>query len=191
MNEQRSRGLAVVTGASSGIGKEFAEVLARRGYDLLIIARDTARLEALAASIRAGGAAAVEVLTADLTDEPALRAVEARVAAEPRLTLLVNNAGFGTSGPFAESDIDEEEREIRLNVLAVVRLARAALPGMVERRAGAVINVSSLASFMPGPYNATYYATKAYVTSFSEALHEEVRGTGVVVQALCPGFTHT
>ncbi len=113
------------------------------------------------------------------------------MAGDKRLELLVNNAGFGTTGPFATLDPDREEAEIRLNVIALVRLTRAALPGMIARGRGAIINVSSLAAFVPGPYDAAYGATKAFVNSFTEALHEEIRDTGVRVQALCPGFTHT
>ena len=128
---------------------------------------------------------------ADLTQSMALRTVEEHVAGDDALELLVNNAGFGTTGPFARLDPDQEEAEICLNVLALVRLTRAALPGMIARGRGAIINVSSLAAFVPGPYDATYGATKAFVNSFTEALHEELCGTGVYVQTLCPGFTYT
>lgn len=186
-----SRGLAVVTGASSGIGRAFAEELARHHYDLVVVARDAARLEDLAARLRDRRGVAVAVHPADLTQPEAVAALAARIAAEPRLSLLVNNAGVATSGHFATLDIDREEAEIRLNVLALVRLTHAALPGMVERRAGGIINVASIAAFVPGPFAATYHATKAFVTSFSESLHEEVHSAGVTVQALCPGFTRT
>ncbi|MFN8507367.1 MAG: SDR family oxidoreductase [Dehalococcoidia bacterium] len=187
----QTRGLAAITGASSGIGEAFAEELARRGHDLIIVARDTARLEGLAARLRERRGVAVEVRTADLTDPAALHALEARIAGEPRLALLVNNAGFGTSGAFETLDRDTEEAEVRLNVLAVTRLCHAALPGMVERGHGGIINVASIAAFVPGPYAATYHATKAYVMAFSEALHEEAHAAGVTVQALCPGFVRT
>jgi short-subunit dehydrogenase len=133
----------------------------------------------------------VEVLVADLTQAVALRTVEERVAKDYALELLVNNAGFGTTAPFATLNPDREEAEILLNVIALVRLTRAALPGMIARNRGAIINVSSMAAFVPGPYDATYGATKAFVNSFTEALYEELRGTRVHVQALCPGFTHT
>jgi uncharacterized protein len=132
-----------------------------------------------------------EVLSADLTKSSGLCLVEHRVSGDPGLDVLVNNAGFGTSGAFARLDADREEDEIRLNVIALMRLTHAVLPGMIARRRGAIVNVSSMAAFQPGPYNATYCATKAYVNSFTEALHEELRGTGVKVQALCPGFTRT
>ena len=182
---------ALVTGASTGLGAAFATALARQQYDLTIVARSRERLEALAGRLRQSYGIAVEVVVADLTHSTVLRTVEERVAGDNALELLVNNAGFGTTGSFARLDPDQEEAEIRLNVLALVRLTRAALPGMIARGRGAIINVSSLAAFAPGPYDATYSATKAFVNSFTEALHEELCGTGVHVQTLCPGFTHT
>jgi short-subunit dehydrogenase len=182
---------AVVTGASTGLGAVFATALAQQQYDLTIVARGRERLEALADRLRQSYGTVVEVIVADLTQPTALRTVEEHVAGDHALELLVNNAGFGTTGPFARLDPDQEEAEIRLNVLALVRLTRAVLPGMIARSRGAIINVSSLAAFAPGPYDATYGATKAFVNSFTEALHEELCGTGVYVQSLCPGFTHT
>lgn len=188
--EKSSRKRALVTGASAGIGEAFAEKLAQSGYDLIVVARDRQRLEKLAEKLQHSDNAQVEVLSADLTDPTELHVVE-RVVSDGNLDLLVNNAGFGTYGTFADLDPDREESEIRLNVIALVRLTRAALPGMVERGSGAIINVSSMGAFQAGPFNATYCATKAFVNSFTEALHEELRGTGVQVQALCPGFTRT
>jgi hypothetical protein len=187
---QRGRRRALVTGASAGIGEAFARALAAEGYDLVLVARRRDRLEALAKELgeRERISAGVEAL--DLAEEPELARLAEAVAAEPP-DLLVNNAGFGTQGRFAELDPERELEEIRLNVLALVRLTRAALPGMLERGRGAIVNVSSLAGETPGPFSATYSATKAYVTRFSEALAEELRGTGVVVQALLPGFTRT
>ena len=182
---------ALVTGASSGLGAVFATALAGQQYDLTIVARNRERLETLAEHLRQRRGIAVEMVVADLTQGAALRTVEERVAQDHALELLVNNAGFGTTGPFATLDPDREEAEILLNIMALVRLTRAALPGMLSRDRGAIINVSSLAAFAPGPYNATYGATKAFVNSFTEALHEELCGTGVHVQTLCPGFTHT
>jgi hypothetical protein len=180
----------LVTGASAGIGAAFTERLARDGYDLIIVARDRERLEARAQQLHQSCGAQVEVLPADLTEPSELRIVE-DVVAGAQLDMLVNNAGFGTVGTFAELDSEREEAEIRLNVIALVRLTRAALPGMTQRGRGTIINVSSLAALQPAPYNATYGATKAFVNSFTEAIHEELRGTGVQVQALCPGFTRT
>jgi len=182
---------ALVTGASAGIGTAFAERLARDGYDLVLVARRRERLDELAKRLRESHGVDVEVLTANLTDAGDLLTVERRVQTTPSLDLLVNNAGFGTAGPFKDSDADLEEQQILLNDVALVRLTRAALPQMVERGRGHIINVSSMAGFVPTPFNATYAATKAFVNSFSEALAEELRGTGVKVQALCPGFTRT
>ena len=186
-----SRPVALVTGASAGIGRAFAAGLADRGYDLVVVARTTARLEELAEVLSPHGAA-VEVLAADLRDEAGLARVEARLTDASRpVDLLVNNAGFGTAGRFHELPVADELGMVELNVAALVRLTHAALGPMVARRAGGVINVSSTASYQPAPGNATYSATKAFVSSFSQALHEEVRGVGVKVLAVCPGFTHT
>jgi hypothetical protein len=181
---------AVVTGASTGLGRAFAERLARDQYDLVLVARDAARLGALAERLAADRPITARALPADLTDPAGLARVE-RELRERTPDLLVNNAGFGTVGRFAELDVDGEEREVRLNVLALVRLTHAALGPMLERGNGSIVNVSSLAGESPAPYNATYGATKAYVTSFTEALSEELRGRGVRVQALLPGFTRT
>ena len=181
---------ALVTGASTGIGRTFAERLARDQYDLVLVARGAERLEALAKRLAEQRGIAARVLVADLTEPADLARVEAEVR-ERTPDLLVNNAGFGTVGRFAELDVAGEEREVRLNVLALLRLTHAALAPMVERGHGGVINVSSLAGEAASPYTATYAATKAFVTSFSEALSEELRGSGVRVQVLLPGFTRT
>ena len=187
-----AKSTALVTGASSGIGEEFARALAARGDDLVVVARDVARCDGLAERLEMQHGVGVEVLPADLTTKKGRAAVEARLeSTEPAIDLLVNNAGMGTYGRFAELPRDSEEREIRLNVLAVVQLSHAALAGMIERGSGGIINVSSLAGYQPTPLNATYGGTKAFVTSFSQALHEELRGTGVKVTVLCPGFTRT
>lgn len=178
---------ALVTGASSGIGLAFARTLAAKGYDIVAVARDKARLEALADELPT----AVEVLPADLIDATQLREVEERLTDGAPVDLLVNNAGFGVQGALVDKDPDGIEAEIRLNILALSRLARAALPGMLAAGRGGIVNVSSVAGFQPGPRSAVYSASKAYVTSLSESLHEEVRGTGVKVLALCPGFTRT
>ena len=182
---------ATVTGASAGLGQAFAERLARDGWDLRIVARNAARLQALAKRLRGEHGIGVQVVRADLTNPAALRALEQRLARDAHLELLVNDAGMGDFGAFAGRDREVEEAEIRLNALAVVRLTHAALRGMLRRGRGAVINVSSTAAFQPCPYFAIYGATKAFLNSFSEALHEELRGSGVRVQALCPGLTHT
>lgn len=177
---------ALVTGASSGIGEAFARALAARGTALVVVARREDRLQALAAELPVD----VEVLAADLSADTS--AVEARLQEETRpVDLLVNNAGFGTTGPFAELPLEREDEEIRLNVLALMRLTHAVLPGLVRRDRGAIVNVASVAGFSAAPRNATYTGTKAFVLTFTEGLAEEVRGTGVRVQALCPGLTRT
>lgn len=181
---------AFVTGASAGIGAAFARRLARDDWNLVLVARRRERLEVLAEEVAKRHGVQARVLAADLAEAEGVGAAVADLEAHLP-DLLVNNAGFGTVGRFAELDPEREEREIRLNVLALVRLTRAVLPGMVARGSGAVIQVSSLAGEMAAPYNATYGATKAFVTRFSEALFEELRGTGVRIQALLPGFTRT
>lgn len=183
-----SNPVALVTGASVGIGEQFARQLSERGHDVVLVARDRARLDALAKEITNGSGGSAEVLVADLTDPEQLASVEARVRT---VDVLVNNAGFGTFGPLHTLDVDTETREINLNIGALVRLTHAAAAAMVERGSGGILNVSSLAGFQPGPSNATYSATKAFVTSFTQAVHEELKGTGVSVTALCPGFTRT
>jgi short-subunit dehydrogenase len=187
----RQRRLALVTGASSGIGEAFVRALGRDGWDLVLVARRQRRLAALAREVEAAHGVRVEPLAADLTKPAGLRAVGERLARAPRLELLVNDAGLGDFEPFLGSEYARAEAEIRVNVLAMVRLTHAALPGMVRRGRGAVINVSSTAAFAPCPRFAVYGATKAFVNSFSEALHFELQGTGVRVQALCPGLTTT
>lgn len=183
---------ALVTGASSGIGTVMARKLAADGSDLVIVARSGDVLEELAADLTEVHGVEVEVLTADLTDAAGLAEVEARLQDVARpVDLLINNAGFGTTGRFADQDPDREELEIQLNVSAVVRLTHAAVPGMLARGRGGILNVSSIASFQPIPNMAVYSATKAFVTSFTEAIHEELAGSGVHVTALCPGFTRT
>jgi short-subunit dehydrogenase len=178
---------ALVTGASSGIGEAFVRRLAADNVATVVVARRVDRLEALAASLPG-----IEVMAGDLTSDDGLARVEARLASiDQPIDLLINNAGFGTSGHFAAIDAQRSEREIRLNVLALTRLSRAALPGMIERRRGWVLNVSSVVAFGALPTLAVYAATKAYVTSFTEALHEELRGSGVVATVLHPGLTRT
>jgi short-subunit dehydrogenase len=186
-----TEGRALVTGASRGLGAEYAEQLAAGGHDLVVTARTKSRLEELARRLREKYGVEVDVLVADLGQEEGLRAVEERVASDPKLTVLVNNAGFGTWGRFVDLDFERELEMIRVNVLATVRLTRAALPGMIERGRGGIINVSSVSAFLPQVYSATYNATKAYIRNFSECVHEELRGTGVNVQVVCPGFMRT
>jgi uncharacterized protein len=186
-----SRGLAVVTGATAGIGREFAEQLARRGHDLLLVARDSDRLTQAASSLASRLGVETEAFPADLTREDDVTRLAERIAASPRLTLLVNNAGFGTRGRLAEVDPGKQVAMVRLHTLAPLRLTQAALPVLLRNRAGAVVNVSSVASFIFSAGNVNYCATKAYLTTFSEGLAAELAGTGVQAQALCPGFTRT
>ncbi|HVB28120.1 MAG TPA: SDR family oxidoreductase [Mycobacteriales bacterium] len=183
---------ALVTGASSGIGEEFARQLAAAGTDLIIVARRVDRLEQLAKELRANNAVTVEVLAADLASAEGLDRVAERVGApDPGIELLVNNAGFGTAGDFHELPYEREAEQVRLNVLAVQRLTHAALSAMLPRHHGGILNVSSLAGDQPLPGSATYGATKAFVTSFSQSLRGEVRRQGVHVTALLPGFVRT
>ena len=179
---------ALVTGASSGIGQEIAVQLGMSGVPLVVVARRADRLEALAARFKN-----VEVIVADLSTTDGVAQVEARIvdSSKTPIDLLVNNAGFGSSGLMHEIDLDRLSREIHVNILALTRLSHAAIKTMVPNGRGYLLNVSSVASFQPGPGSTVYSATKAYVTSFTEALHEELRGTGVRVTALCPGFTRT
>ena len=183
---------ALITGASSGLGEGFARALAAEGQTLILTARRAERLEALRVELTAKHRVAVEVIAADLAapDGPdeVMRAVAARGLT---VDTLVNNAGFGTRGAFAEADAASQVGMVDLNCRALVALAHAVLPGMVARGRGGILNIASTAAFQPGPWMATYYASKAFVLSFSEALHEEVRRTGVHVAALCPGPTRT
>ena len=182
---------ALVTGASAGIGEAFAERLASDGWNLCIVARRRDRLEELARALRKRHEVRVDVVVADLTDTADLHRLERRVARDASLELLINNAGMADFGRFIDRERDREEAEIRLNVLAVVRLTHAALPGMVRRKRGAVINVSSAAALLPGPWFAVYSACKAFLNTFTEAVHFELDGTGIRMQVLCPGLTRT
>jgi uncharacterized protein len=180
---------ALITGGTAGIGAEFARQLAARGDDLVLVARDAERLAAFAAELEARYRVGVEVLVADLSDREQLAGVEERLRDTSRpVDLLVNNAGFGVNQLFVDGDLDAEQRMLDVLVTAVMRLSHAALPGMVGRGTGGVINVSSVASFIAG---GTYSAAKSWVTVFSESVDRQLGGTGVTVTALCPGFTHT
>ncbi len=183
---------ALITGASSGIGAEFARVLAGRGMNVVLVARSEGRLTALAETLHARHGVRAEVVTADLSRAGAAAALHAETEKRSRqIDMLVNNAGFGTYGPFETLDAGRDHEEVMLNVAAVVDLCHAYLPVMAQRGEGAVLNVASTAGFQPTPYMAVYGATKAFVLSFSEALWAEYRGRGVRVSALCPGPTTT
>lgn len=183
---------ALITGASAGLGEAFARALAAEGHDLILTARRADKLDALAAELRAARGVAVRVFAADLGRPDAPERLLADVAAAGlTIDLLVNNAGYGLRGSFAEGEREAQLGIVDLNCRALVALAHGVLPPMLERGSGAILNVASTAAFQPGPWMAIYYASKAFVLSFSEALHEEVRGRGVRVTALCPGPTRT
>ena len=179
---------AIVTGASGGLGLEFAKLLAADKYDLLLIARSGDKLNAVAADLRDRHGVSVETLPMDLSKADAAAAVFARV---PECDVLINNAGFATNARFDEIADERIREEVMLDVLTLTELTRAYVPGMRKRGAGRILNVASTAGFLPGPFMAVYYACKAYVFSFSQAIAEELRGTGVSVTCLCPGATAT
>jgi short-subunit dehydrogenase len=186
------RQTALVTGASGGIGRELARAFAAGGYDLVLVARSEGKLEELAGELRSRRGIGVRVLAKDLAEPGSPDEIFQELeGAGVDVDVLVNNAGFATFGPFAETDLASELEEIQLNVVAPTHLTKRFLPWMLARRRGGVLNVASSAAFQPGPLMAVYYATKAYVLSFSEALAEELRGSGVTVTALCPGPTAT
>lgn len=183
---------ALITGASAGIGRDLAECNARDGHNLVLVARDGERLQQIAAELRRNHGVEVTVLTADLSAHDA----PARIFAETSrrniyIDILVNNAGFGLYGTVAELDMEGQLREIDVNIRALTALTRLYLPAMLQKKSGRILNIASTAAFQPGPLMAVYYATKAYVLSFSEALSNEVGDTGVTVTALCPGPTAT
>lgn len=182
---------ALVTGASSGLGRVFAIRLAQMGYQLILVARRQERLEALAMELAEAYGVEVMVVTADLATDEGISKVEQVITATDDLGLLINNAGFGMVGTFAESDVDRHLAMVRLHVHAVIRLTRAALPTLLARRRGGIINVSSLMAYYPIYGSTSYAGTKCYLRAFTEALHQELLGSGVRVQALCPGFVKT
>lgn len=184
----RASGLALVTGASGGLGLEFAKLLAADGFDLVLVARSAERLERNAQDLRQSYGVNVRTIPADLGVENAAQRIVAEV---PYCDVLVNNAGFASNGRFDEIAQDRLHEEMLLDVVTLTELTRAYLPGMRAKRRGRILNVASTAAFLPGPYMAVYYASKAYVLSFSEALAEECRGSGVTVTCVCPGATAT
>jgi short-subunit dehydrogenase len=191
MNDHNHRRVALVTGATSGIGKAFAFHLAADGCDLILTGRRTEVITAVAAEIRAAHGVSVEVVIADFAHEQDIVRVEQRIRAMAQLDLLVNNAGYGVEGSFVDGPVEDSLTMNRVHMDTPVRFCKAALAGMLKRGNGDIINVSSVAAFTPTPSMAAYGATKAYVNSFSEALAGSLRGTGIRVQALCPGFTKT
>lgn len=190
MNKKLSR-TALITGASSGIGEAYARLLSSLGYDLVIIARRKDKLVSIAEELQDKSGISVTILQADLCNENDLISVEETVRGIPNLSVLINNAGFGTLGPFADVDISKSLDMIALHVIAPTRLVKAALPGMLARREGSIINLASVAPFVPVAGNVIYNGTKSYLIAFSECLQLELGDAGIRVQALCPGFTRT
>jgi len=182
---------ALITGASSGIGAAFADRLAEKGFNCILVARRTEAMKELALRLEKDRSVSVEVLTADLSSDAGIAAVEGRIAEDPAIDVLVNAAGFGTRGVFAETDPRKIESMIMLHALASARLCRAALPSMIQNRRGWIINVSSMGAYFTAPHFVTYSATKSFITMLTRGLKSELAGTGVRAQALCPGLTRS
>ena len=191
MTTQISKGTALITGASTGIGAVYADRLAQRGYDLILVARDQSRLSTLAASLTAKTGRKIDILPADLTIKADRLKVEQRLASDKAITALVNNAGFGATSKLIDSKVDDLENMIDLNVTALTRLTSAVLPGLIARGNGIIINISSIVALAPEMLNGTYSGTKAYVVNFTQSLHNEVKDKGIQVQAVLPGATST
>jgi short-subunit dehydrogenase len=191
MSTQTSQGTALITGASSGIGAIYADRLARRGYDLILVARNQSRLEALATRLRDETGRSVEIVPADLNDSADLLRVETILRTNSTISMLVNNAGIGGAAPLLASDVDAMDRMIRLNVLALTRLTYAAAPAFVERGNGTIINIASIVAISPETLNGVYGGSKAFVLAFSQSLQHELAEKGVRIQAVLPGATAT
>jgi short-subunit dehydrogenase len=191
MSNSYSKGTALITGASSGIGAVYADRLARRGYDLILVARNRERLEAMAHRHTGGTGRTVQVVAADLSERKDVRRVEEVLRSNAAITVLVNNAGIGATAPLLDADIDKMEHMIALNVTALTRLTYAAVPSFVARGGGTVINIASIAGVAPEILNGVYGGTKAFVLALSQSLRHELTGKGVRVQAVLPGATAT
>jgi uncharacterized protein len=183
------KGTALITGASTGIGAVYADRLARRGYDLILVARNGDRLKELAASLNKATGRKTDVVPADLTNKADLRKIEERLRSDKSITALVNNAGFGGTASLLDSNIDDLENMIELNVTALTRLTSAVLPGFLERKNGVIINIASIVALAPELLNGVYSGTKAYVVNLTQSLHKEVADKGIQVQAVLPGAT--
>lgn len=186
-----SNGVALVTGASAGIGAVYADRLAKRGHDLILVARDVAKLTAVADHIRATTGRKVELLPADLSVKEDVLRVEKRLQSDEGITLLVNNAGVGATQSLVDSDVDRLDEMIRINVTALTRLTRAVAPAMIRRGQGAIINIASIVALAPERLNGTYGGSKAFVLAFTQSLHSELSPHGIQVQAVLPGATST
>jgi uncharacterized protein len=191
MSTPSNSGTALITGASTGIGSVYAHRLAQRGYNLILVARDQQRLTKLANDIIARTGRKADILPADLTVKADLQRVEERLRADTNITALVNNAGFGGVAKLIDSDVDEMDNMIQLNVTALTRLTSAALPGFLARAKGLIINISSIAALSPELLNGVYSGTKAFVVNLTQSLHNEVKDKGIQVQAVLPGATAT
>jgi short-subunit dehydrogenase len=191
MSNTNSKGTAVITGASGGIGAVYADRFAKRGYDLFLIARDGKRLGEVANKLYEKYGVSVETLIVDLTDKPELLKLEAQLQADKKVSVLVNNAGFGGTKSLVDSSVDELENMITLNVTALTRLTAAVLPNLIAKNAGAVINIASVVAVNPDALNGTYSGTKSYVLNFTQSLFKTLKDTGVQVQAVLPGATRT
>jgi short-subunit dehydrogenase len=190
MSAPTSKGTALITGASTGIGAVYADRLAERGYDLILVARSEQKLSEVAERLKSIGRS-IETISADLTIKEDVQRVAERLSTDPTITALVNNAGVGSAGKLLDSKIDDLESMIYLNVTALTRLALAALPGFVSRKNGLLINIASIVALAPELLNGTYSGSKAYVVNFTQALKNEVEGKGVTVQAVLPGAIAT
>jgi short-subunit dehydrogenase len=190
MSKQDLRGAALITGASTGIGATYADRLARLGHDLVLVARDTARLEALAAKLTAATGVKIDIITADLTDKADLARVEARLAEDATIDILINNAGVALAGAFVDQDLERIDSMIQLNVVSVTRLAHAAAKAFAARDLGAIVNISSVVGLAPELQMAVYGATKAYVTYFTQTLRLQL-SPNIHLQAVLPGATRT
>lgn len=191
MSTTTTKGTALITGASSGIGAIYADRLAKRGYDLVLVARNQSRLDSLAKRLKAETGRSVETIAADLNDKADLARIETNLRNNAGITLLVNNAGVGAAAPLLNSDIEKMDEMIRLNVGALTRLTYAAVPGLVARGGGTIINISSIVAISPETLNGVYGGSKAFVLAFSQSLHHELAAKGVRVQAVLPGATAT
>ena len=185
-----SKGTALITGASTGIGAVYADRLAKRGYDLILVARSEQKLAEVGGRLKSTGRK-IEIISADLTKKEDVQRVAERLSTDPAITALVNNAGVGSAGKLLDAQIDDLESMIYLNVTTLTRLALAALPGFVARKNGLLINIASIVALAPELLNGTYSGSKAYVVNFTQALKNEAEGTGVTVQAVLPGATAT
>jgi short-subunit dehydrogenase len=191
MSTTETKGTALITGASSGIGAIYADRLAKRGYDLIVVARNRSRLVALAQRLRDETGRSVETIAADLNDKADLARIETVLRTDPSIRLLVNNAGIGATAPLLDSDVEKMDEMIRLNVGALTRLTYAAAPGFVARGGGTIVNIASMVAIAAERLNGVYAASKAFVLAFSHSLHHELAQKGVRVQAVLPGATAT